>query len=136
MANYPALDLAAICSSCQDSFWYIFPYLNNDVTFKNKYMLTLQSLKYQSNVFTDRIKHGSLFGVSLLYFLRCFLYGSTRRIKDIEEDSLSLCMLTLLCKTLSSLPWVCLWRLRSVVMLAQSQEHTCYSVQDNLFVLG
>ena len=31
------------------------------------FMLTLQSLKYQSNVFTDRIKHGSLFGVSLLY---------------------------------------------------------------------
>ena len=31
-------------------------------------MLTLQSLKYQSNVFTDRIKQGSSFGVSLLYF--------------------------------------------------------------------
>ena len=44
-------------------------------------MLTLQSLKYQSIVFTDRIKHGSLFGVSLLYS-RCFLYGSTRRIKN------------------------------------------------------
>ena len=39
-------------------------------TFKSRvriYMLILQSLKYQSIVFTDRIKQGSLFDVSLLY---------------------------------------------------------------------
>ena len=31
-------------------------------------MLTLQYLKYHSIVFTDRIKHGSLFGVSYCTF--------------------------------------------------------------------
>ena len=33
-------------------------------------MLILQSLKYQSIVFTDRIKQGSQFDVSLLYSFR------------------------------------------------------------------
>ena len=32
------------------------------------FMLIFQSLKYQSIVFTDRIKQGSLFDASLLYF--------------------------------------------------------------------
>ena len=33
-----------------------------------RFMLTLQSFNYQSNVFTNRIKQGSQFDVSLLYF--------------------------------------------------------------------
>ena len=60
--------------------WRYTPFQNmRETRYLKKYMLTLQSLKYQSNVFTDRIKHSSLFGVSLLYFQRCFLCGSTKR---------------------------------------------------------
>ena len=67
-------------------------------------MLTLQSLNYQSNVFTNGIKQGSQFDVSLF----------TMPLSNTFNAISYYC----------SLPWVCFWHLRSVVMLAQSQEHT------------